>query len=250
MIEVAIQKSLAYENEIEAGDKRIREIRRYLDETENIPRLANSQIGSPDTVQSYPSFDAWIDSFAGSDEQIEEDQVLMERYKVARIGNQPETQRHTSSSAVSKMMVHLIVTDLTKEADSAQHVEQMFFPLDTEIREILGELKRKGKLKSITCHLPFHKVTSFKLRRDRVLERYRLADSGSLRISSAWPSDPVISGHASYDHQRSILLQPYKRTCNQSRREFLDLLQQSRKAFESRPRSARHQLSLRWRKDP
>jgi hypothetical protein len=153
VVQAAIQESRKWKDEIDAGEQRIGEIRKYLDELANTPSdFEEAQIGSPNTVQSFPSFEAWLESFSGSTEQEEEDEELILKFRKSELASSKgslndhdsKTRESIATKTTPSSQVHLIITDLKKPGSENLLIEQLLLPLNTEIREVLRLLKDRG----------------------------------------------------------------------------------------------------------
>lgn len=81
-VEAAIRGTEKFKSDIRAGDQRLREIRQYLEKMDSVPEARdNIQIGSPDLIQTFPSFDSWLASFSATTAQEKEDEFLLRNFK-------------------------------------------------------------------------------------------------------------------------------------------------------------------------
>lgn len=153
VVQAAIQESRKWKNEIDAGEQRIGEIRQYLDESANIPSyFEGAQIGSPNAVQSFPSFEAWLESFSGSTEQEEEDEQLILKFRKSGLASDKDSLKDHDPKAgeaiprktTSSSQVHLIIADLKKPGSENLLIEQFLLPINTEVRDVLRLLKDRG----------------------------------------------------------------------------------------------------------
>lgn len=156
-VEYIIGDAGNYRNDLDAGEERIQQIRQYLDEMDILPAgSAESQIGSPDAVQTFPSFEAWVASFSGTNlGQDHEDEILLRNFKKTALSESsnrsPEISETLSSfrepldGTNSRALVRLIITDLTLNSWSPNRtVDQLHVQANTEIREVLRMLKDRG----------------------------------------------------------------------------------------------------------
>jgi hypothetical protein len=146
-VQRVIRNAESYRNDIAAGQGRIRQIRRYLDDMSILPaQSGDTQIGSPDSVQTFPSFETWVASFSRTSlGQEEEDDILLQEFKKKE--NSPPSNE-TAFAPVerdSPSPVRLIITDLKlKGASAIPTVEQLHFHSNTKVEEVLRVLKARG----------------------------------------------------------------------------------------------------------
>ena len=76
-----------YNKEIKAGEQRINEIRKYLEEMDVLPSISDqTEIGSRNAVQTFSSFDDWLGSFSATEESSEADKIHLADLKLQKLG--------------------------------------------------------------------------------------------------------------------------------------------------------------------
>lgn len=158
VIKTALTGTETYEKDIEAGERKMKEIRRYLDEMGLLPATSDdTEIGSCHAVQTFSSFDDWLGSFSTIEEQEEGDKVHIRNFKSQTSVKEEDLVSVVASNTAkpneespSSMMIRLIITDLRKPGAKTTEVEELQLRPNTEIREILRILKEKGWL---NCNL-------------------------------------------------------------------------------------------------
>jgi hypothetical protein len=151
-VEIALQKAESYRNGIAMGDKTLLEVRRYLDDIDNIPSgPPNVQIGATDAAQTFQGFDDWVASFSASPSQQQEDSRLVAALRMrdkstteVERSNSPLTSETPGLAFSAQLKVLLIVTDLRRPNSKEASVEQLFVDANIEIMELLQILKDKG----------------------------------------------------------------------------------------------------------
>lgn len=159
-VEFALKKAESYGNGLVMGEKTLFEVRRYLDDMENISTGSSDvQIGTTDAVQTFRGFDDWVASFSASHSQQQEDDRLVAALRV-REQSTKDVESCDSSLALEnsgvacapKSKVLLIVTDLQRPTSKEVFVEQLFVDANIEIMEILQILKDKGNQGSLDIY--------------------------------------------------------------------------------------------------
>jgi hypothetical protein len=108
----------------------------------------DTQIGSSDAVQTFPNFGAWVASFSGNNLEQEED-ILLREFKNRKIDIDHPSERVPIAPPDCPAQVRLIITDRLKAGSVVPAVEQLYFPSNTKIEEVLRALKDRGI--SLTC---------------------------------------------------------------------------------------------------
>jgi hypothetical protein len=156
VIQDVIRDSKTYRTDIDAGEEKIRTIRKYLDEMDILPACSrDTQIGSPDALHTFPNFQAWVASFSRNnlDEEAGDDVLLREFKRKEHLHMEyltghieapfvPEIPNPDSESTPVRLIIKMPVGA----------VEQLFFQANTKIEDVLRVLKDKGIFHDLGHH--------------------------------------------------------------------------------------------------
>ena len=142
------------------GEKMLVEVRRYLDDIENISTGSSDvQIGTTDAVQTFRRFGDWVASFSASHSQQQEDDRLVaalrmreQSTKDVKLCDSSLALENSGVACAPQSKVLLIVTDLQRPTSKKVFVEQLFVDANIEITEILQILKDKGNTGSLDIY--------------------------------------------------------------------------------------------------
>lgn len=154
-VKAAVDNSADYRKDIDAGERSIDEVRKYLDDIDHIPPIEPGiAASSSDTAQKFAGFEDWLASFSASTDEEQKDDELLRLFRKTEVtGAIPSpTDKNNPSEDAGLSQVHkpskilLIVIGLQKPLSSSMFVEQLHVEANTEITQALGMLKDKGSL--------------------------------------------------------------------------------------------------------